>query len=392
MAAGPRERAQPGPTAAKRRLLKRLGAALRSVSGRIDTTPLYYQLFRMGIEEPSSSVRLAAAQEIGSGGNEAFAVIRERIGLNSDPVQEYNDRVGELRLWKRRQFETWARRMAGARTDRPPSRATLSERIDRLQHERQDLNQEYRRRRVALFREFVMRAWMIPMLLGSVDDAHRDEARERLTKWLRHLDPKFTGGAPDLPLALEAVLAQGFKYVANRRKRHPHAYPRGRADLMRQAEKVLQQSRWELPDRVGHHHDHANHDDTVTGPEGDGHGVHELSEAIGGMTAVQTVERWLSMAGTVSGAPGRSNANGARPGGPYIPSSPRRPIWWPSRWRPGSPSGTCGSTRRAPPTPSAPAPVTQGDIAGATCGSRRRPAGAAWTRGPSTSSPTSWSC
>ena len=320
---------------AKRRLLKRLGAALRSVSGKIDTTPLYYQLFRIGIAEPSSSVRLAAAQEIGSGGNEAFAVIRERIGLNSDPVQEYNDRVGELKLWKRRQFETWARKMAVARTDRPPSRATLSERIDQLQHERQDLNREYRRRRVALFREFVMRAWMIPMLLGSVDDAHRDEARERLTKWLRHLDPKFTGGAPDLPLALEAALAQGFKYAANRRKRHPHAYPRGRADLIRQAEKVLQQSRcwyaqvsllqalclWELPDRVGHHHEHANHDDTVTGPEADGHGVHELSETIGGMTAVQTVERWLSMAGTVNGAPGRSNANGAparRPLHPFV--------------------------------------------------------------------------
>ncbi|MGH1555519.1 hypothetical protein ACRAWF_38035 [Streptomyces sp. L7] len=37
---------------AKRRLLKRLGAALRSVSGKIDTTPLYYQLFRIGTEEP----------------------------------------------------------------------------------------------------------------------------------------------------------------------------------------------------------------------------------------------------------------------------------------------------------------------------------------------------
>ncbi|MGH1555518.1 hypothetical protein ACRAWF_38030 [Streptomyces sp. L7] len=95
-------------------------------------------------------------------------------------MQEYNDRVGKLRLWKRQQFETWATKMAAARTDRQASRTTLSERIDQLQHERQNLNQEYRRRRVLLFREFVMRAWMIPMLLGSVDDAHRDEARERL--------------------------------------------------------------------------------------------------------------------------------------------------------------------------------------------------------------------
>lgn len=99
-----------------------------------------------------------------------------------------------------------------------------AEDIGRLQEDRKELNRRYRDRRVDLFREFVMRAWMLPMLLGSVDEAHRDEARERLTKWLRHLDPEFTGGAPDLPLALEAALAQGFKYAANRRHRHPHTY------------------------------------------------------------------------------------------------------------------------------------------------------------------------
>ena len=110
----------------------------------------------MGIEEPSSSIRLAVAQEVGSGGNAAFAVIRERIGLNSDPVKEYNDRVSELKARKRQQFDTWTRKMAGARTDRPPGRTTSSERIGRLQRERQDLNRQYRQQRVALFREFVM--------------------------------------------------------------------------------------------------------------------------------------------------------------------------------------------------------------------------------------------
>ncbi|MGW3067540.1 hypothetical protein ACWDA8_29650 [Streptomyces sp. NPDC001130] len=159
----------------------------------------------------------------------------------------------------------------------------------------------------------MMRAWMLPMLLGSVDDAHRGEARERLDKWLRHLDPTFTRGAPDLPLALEAALAQGFKYAANRRQRHPDAYPGGRADLIRQAEAVLQQSRcwyaqlcllqalclWELPDSVSRYDDRD--------------GSREPPRAIGRTTAVQTVERWLSMAGTVNRVPSPPGVNGDSP-------------------------------------------------------------------------------
>ncbi|MBT1095625.1 ATP-binding protein [Streptomyces sp. Tu102] len=307
---------------AKLRLLRQLGAALRSVSDRIDTTPLYEQFVQIGVKEPSYSIRLAVAQEFGTGGNAAFAVIRGRIGLSTDPVEEYNDRLGELRAWKRREYEQWAERMARARAAGVPSRAR-TERIARLQQDRRTLNQEYRRKRVVLFREFVMRAWMIPMLLGSVDEAHRDEARERLTKWLRHLDPKATGGTPDLPLALEAALAQGFKYAANRRIRHPQADQGGRDDLIRQAETVLQQSRcwyaqvmllqalclWELPDIVGVHEQQAH-----TTPGGDGHaGGREPPRTLGGATAVQTVERWLSMAGTVNRSPGHPEANGASP-------------------------------------------------------------------------------
>ena len=307
---------------AKLRLLKQLGAALRSVSDRIDTTPLYEQLFEIGVQEPSYSIRLAAAQEFGTGGNPAFALIRGRVGLNSDPVQEYNDRLGELKAWKRQEYEQWAERMGVARAA-APSRAR-SERIARLQRKRQELNRDYRQKRVDLFREFVMRAWLIPMLLGSVDEAHRDEARERLTKWLRHLDPNATGGVPDLPLALEAALAQGFKYAANRRKRHPQAYPDGRADLIRKAETVLQQSRcwysqlillqalclWELPDSVSTHERGV---EATAGKDGDRDGGSESAQVMGGATAVQTVERWLSMAGTANRGPGHPGPNGTVP-------------------------------------------------------------------------------
>ncbi|MFE6621781.1 ATP-binding protein [Streptomyces sp. NPDC057740] len=305
----------------KLRLLRQLGAALRGVSARIDTTPLYEDLFEMGVGEASYSIRLAAAQEFGTGGNAAFAVIRGRVGLNTDPVKEYNDRLGELKAWKRQAYERWAERMVRVRAGGGSSPAR-SERIGRLQQDRRRLNQDYRRQRVDLFREFVMRAWMVPMLLGSVDEAHRDEARERLTKWLRHLDPNATDGACDLPLALEAALAQGFKYAANRRIRHPQAYAGGRADLIRQAETVLQQSRcwyaqlillqalclWELPDSPSVH-DRKTH---ATSGRGERDGPAEPSRTMGGTTAIRTVERWLSMAGTVNRAPGPSGGNGDR--------------------------------------------------------------------------------
>lgn len=313
---------------AKLRLLKRLGEALRQVSDRMDTTPLYWRLFRMGTMEPSYPVRLAAAQEFGSGGNAAFAVIRERVGLTTDPIEEYNTKINDLKAGKRREYEAWAAEMTRARSARGSARTRTPEQVEELMRRRRALNQRYRERRVALFREFVMRAWMVPMLLGSVDDAHRDEARERLTRWLRHLDPKYTGGPPDLPLALETALAQGFKYAANRRKRHPHTYPGNRAELIRQAETVLQRSRcwytqlvllqalclWEMPDTAGRH-------EHVRGggagwQEEQSDGARRPGTGIGGTSAVQTVERWLSMAGTVNRAPGvagGAEGNGQEP-------------------------------------------------------------------------------
>ncbi|AEY91610.1 hypothetical protein SHJG_6343 [Streptomyces hygroscopicus subsp. jinggangensis 5008] len=309
---------------AKLTLLKQLGTALRAASEKTDTMQLYDHLFRIGTAEPSHSVRLAVAQEFGSGGNHAFAVIRDKIGLNTDPIREYNKAVGKLRAGKRDRYQEWTERMRKALASRACSRDESSAEVDRLQEERKEIKQQYRKARVELSREFMMRAWMLPMLLGSVDDAHREEARGRLTKWLRHLDPKDTYGTPDLPLPLEAALAQGFKFAANRRKRHPYSYPGSRADLIRQAETVLQQSRcwytqvtllqalclWELPDSVGRHEQDA---DSAVWREDDADGSCEPSGVIGGSNAVQTVQRWLSMAGTVNAAPGWPGGDGDAP-------------------------------------------------------------------------------
>ncbi|MFF9161692.1 ATP-binding protein [Streptomyces longwoodensis] len=298
---------------AKLGLIKQFGTALRTADGRVDTTSLYRELFEIGKADPAYSIQLAAAQEFGSGGNEAFAVVRARVARHSDPVEEYSERLQELKDWKRQEYAQWALRM-NARGAHP------RQGVDGLQERRRRLKEQYQRGRVLLLREFVMRAWMIPMLLGSVDDSHRDEARERLTKWQRHLDPQRPGG-PDLPLALETALAQGFKYAANRRERHPDAYPGARADLVRQAETVLQWSRcwyaqlnllqalclWELRDRENREEAGGPGTEQLNSPESSG----ERSGAVQGTTAVQTVERWLSMAGTGNGVLARPSADGA---------------------------------------------------------------------------------
>ncbi|MFF9028070.1 NACHT domain-containing protein [Streptomyces iakyrus] len=314
---------------AKRRLLKQLGAALREAAKKIDTTVLYERLFQIGIAEPSYSIRLAAAQEFGSGGNEAFAVIRKRVGLNSDPIEEYNHKIRDLKAERTKNFEAWTVRMGQARSTRWSTRVSSPTSPEQLQDEREELNRRYENARVELLREFVMRAWMLPMLLGSVDDSHRGEAGERLTKWLLHLDPAHTDGVPDLPLALEVALAQGFKYAANRRQRHPHTDPGRRVDLIRQAETVLQQSRcwytqvsllqalclWRLPDRLGRHE---NGGSSATGENGDHDRAREPGTTIGGSTAVQTVQRWLAMAGTVNAPPGADGDSPRRLLHPFV--------------------------------------------------------------------------
>ncbi|MGK5637190.1 ATP-binding protein [Streptomyces sp. URMC 126] len=302
---------------AKLGLVKQLGAALRAAAGKTDTTPLYEQLFELARQEPSHAVRLAAAQEFGDGGDAAFAVIRRRVGVDSDPVEEYRSRVGALKAERRRAYDAWAAAARGV----PAGRGSDAAARDRLDRERQAVHRRYRRQRVELVREFVIRAWMVPMLLGSVSDGHRDEARYRLVKWMRHLDPRHTGGSPDLPLVLENALAQGFKYAANRRKRHPLAYEGGRSELIRHAETVLQQSRcwyaqltlvqalclWKLPDSIARDGTEA---DVAADPEcGDDDGGPPAARPT---TAVQTVRRWLSMAGTPEGADGAGGpADGA---------------------------------------------------------------------------------
>ncbi|GHG79086.1 ATP-binding protein [Streptomyces griseocarneus] len=326
---------------AKLGCVKQLGAALRTAAGRTDTTPLYTKLFKLGITETSYSIRMAVSQEFGNGGDPAFAMIRPWIhDINRDPMEEYIRRIEAADEVQRRRFDAWAAEMQKAAGTEGSSRAAHEEHVARLYRARHVIVQEHRQQRVDVWREFVMRAWALPMLLGSVSDGLRDEARSRLMLWLRHLDPKYTDGRPDLPLSLENALAQGFKYAANRRKRHPFTYPGGRADLIRQAETMLRQTRcwyaqlcllhalclWELPDTAARHKGLDGQGrqraegsaEWTAGWGAEGNGLWKSGETRPA-TAVQSVERWLSMAGTNHTVTAHAAVDGRAPRQPLHP-------------------------------------------------------------------------
>jgi hypothetical protein len=208
---------------AKLGLVHRFGDALRQVQRRADTarpgappagSAAYYDLYEIGcLEESSYAVRHAVAQELGSGGRGAFNDLRWELGIDQRDAATFSYDSEE----------TW--------------------------------------------RRTVMRAWLAPLLLGSVDDATgQEDGRAYLRRWIEQVgDPRLGETRPPLPASLEMALAQGFTYAANRRRRHPHMNADARSFLVEQAADLLKRSHfwaaqltlihalclWALPDNVG---------------------------------------------------------------------------------------------------------------------------------------------
>lgn len=93
------------------------------------------------------------------------------------------------------------------------------------------------------WKEGVIRAWLVPLLVGSVTERNSAAANTNLDRWLQYLGERPTTRVEsDLRLSLEVALAQGFKHAANRRRRHPHARPEARAYLAERAREMLRES------------------------------------------------------------------------------------------------------------------------------------------------------
>jgi len=261
---------------AKLGLVYRFGDAVRAVADRPDRglselDPAYKELLEMGRGELSYPIRLAIAQEIGAGGDRAFRVLR----------QPYHNAPGNA--WKN---AAWPNGTAnGGRLSRSAKNGQSGD---------TDKNRALRGRTLC--------AWLAPLLVGSVNDGE-DEARQELELWLDRVGRDQEGGGNYFHFSLEVALAQGFKYAANRRVRHPHALPATRDYMAEQAMEMLKKARfwftqltliqalclWEMPDPGTSREDR-------TGRLGNGNNAAESQAHRHGSDPGATVGHWLEVA------------------------------------------------------------------------------------------------
>ncbi|MEU6147901.1 ATP-binding protein [Streptomyces sp. NPDC047081] len=278
---------------AKLRLVRSFGAALReqgrrskgiqSLSENEPAPPSlpYNRLFQIGTHEPSYPVRIAIAHQIAAGGDAAFQELRKEFPIGTDPISQYLEKIRSAKEKLDSDYTAWLK-------EEDSNPAPGPEAAERSQRRHDRIVMEYEQSRTTWWRHFSLRAWLVPMAVGSVSDKYRAEAKERLSLWLQNLTPTTGSQDPLMPLSLENALAQGFKNAANRRSRHPDAYEETRAYLVRQAEEMLTRSRywyaqlsllhalclWELPDTIGR------------------------MASNGSMEPMKSVTRWLTMAGS----------------------------------------------------------------------------------------------
>ncbi|MFB6961488.1 NACHT domain-containing protein [Streptomyces sp. NPDC056309] len=251
---------------AKALLVARLGEAMRWVAQQQTIQPAYLELFEIARLEPSYPIRVAIAQEIGAGGDPAFAALQPRL---RGPLVVEDRRVGREPDWVEKLWGGQQPDVVGeqeTRQRRHGEGKVACEKREREEQRQKERRQEDEEREMEeqQWRENVMCAWLIPLLVGSVTThRHQDTPYEFLESWVRRvgMSPDATDAAA-LDLSLEVALAQGFKYAANRRHRHPHARPEAREYLSEQARNMLKRTRfwftrltllhtltlWDLPD------------------------------------------------------------------------------------------------------------------------------------------------
>jgi hypothetical protein len=234
---------------AKLNLVRRFGESARTITERRGTKPstqpaelgksvasgelgepAYLHLYRICCLEHSYAVRLEGVLEIGAGEDEAFAALERVLGPDADPVDGQASSPGPASPGP---AATGPAATGPAATGSTTGVLAGSTDLD-------DAIQEERR-----WKEGVIRAWLAPLLVGSVSDKRSRAARKNLERWLHFVSAETRSRAEaDMRLSLEVALAQGFKYAANRRRRHPHARPEATAYLAERAREMLKDSRF----------------------------------------------------------------------------------------------------------------------------------------------------
>jgi hypothetical protein len=223
-------------------LVGRFADAARAIAARAGdgpaARPAYGEMFSMACNEQSYPIRLAIAQEIGCGGDIVFGMFHDGSDAVWAPTAWPEDSAG-TRGGKRQ-----AKRGRNGKQPKPAH--------DGPTEEQKEL----------MLRSRAVCAWLTPLLVESVLD-RKNDARLELRRWLQRVgqdEPGHPGSR--LPISLEIALAQGFKYAANRRLRHPHTSLGARDYLAEQATDMLENARfwfsqltliqalclWELPE------------------------------------------------------------------------------------------------------------------------------------------------
>jgi hypothetical protein len=279
---------------AKLELVHRLGDAAQVIAGRRARDkhlpePAYGELLRIGRREPSYPIRLAVAEEIGAGGDNAFAVLHKPAG--QPPVDAWTKAS-----WPARSAEK-ARNLS---KDLGNQASAKPDRVDHPGNTDQPANEDKNR----TLRGRTLCAWLAPQLAGSVNaDAYRDGARRELRLWLDRVGHGDAGpGEDDFSVLLEVALAQGFKHAANHRQ--PRVLQEASFYLAEQAMEMLERARfwfsqltlihalclWEMPEPAGQRHNGAVTRSNGRSSAGDRAHRH-------GSNPEATVGRWREMTG-----------------------------------------------------------------------------------------------
>jgi len=185
--------------------------------------PAYRQLFDVGCAEEYYPVRLATAQEIGAGGDDALAELGEVLRL---PAPASGD---QARIEGNGQAQP-----ADGQQEQDEAGPHSEQREQQEQKKEQEEEEKTQRQNI-------MRAWLAPLLFGSATTHSSQQAATGfLTELLNFVHRQ--NQQPDRErsgLSIEIALAQGFKYAANRRREHPQARGEARAQLADQAKEML---------------------------------------------------------------------------------------------------------------------------------------------------------
>jgi NACHT domain len=256
---------------AKITMIQQYGAAVRRVARKHRDVSTYRAIFRIGCLEPDDHVRSEIAEQVGTGGVDAFEELRDII---SDRVKIVEGNRPVERSKSRSTSET----EGGKKPPRFKDDRYLNAWLQRQQRqhkrdERKRADVEAQRERRRWYQNSI-RAWLLPMLVDSAAmTGHRGSPWNDLEDWI-----SYATKVTELRRALERpggpltngerygvglALAQGFKYAANRRLT-PQSNQEGREFLIKQAEELLKQSTfwytrltllqaltlWALPDDV----------------------------------------------------------------------------------------------------------------------------------------------